>query len=150
MEYRDIKPRYKILKELLDKYKTSSKRIYQIWRGEEAKKVTWDQPIPQFFNENNINFSEISMVISPETNSNLHFNKDDTINTFQNKVSPEIDSNLHINKMILKNLEKKKRMKSKLTQIPSAHISDTYQPFKKEIEDAEKILSQSGYKTNST
>ena len=35
MQCRDIKPRYKILKELLDKYKTSSKRIYQIWRGEE-------------------------------------------------------------------------------------------------------------------
>ena len=34
MQCRDIKPRYKILKELLDKYKTSSKHIYQIWRGE--------------------------------------------------------------------------------------------------------------------
>lgn len=46
MRCRDIKPRYKILKELLDKYKTSSKRIYQIWRGEEANRVLWDQPIP--------------------------------------------------------------------------------------------------------
>src|SRR5207247_8495186 len=46
MQCRDIKPRYKILKELLDKYKTSSKRIYQIWRGEEANRVAWDQPIP--------------------------------------------------------------------------------------------------------
>ena len=38
MQCHDIKPRYKILKELLDKYKTSSKRIYQIWRGEEANR----------------------------------------------------------------------------------------------------------------
>ena len=50
MQCRNIKPRYKILKELLDKYKTSSKRIYQIWRGEEANRVTWDQPIPQSYN----------------------------------------------------------------------------------------------------
>ncbi|CAG8558251.1 8019_t:CDS:1 [Diversispora eburnea] len=46
MQCRDIEPRYKILKDLLDKYKTSSKRIYQIWRGEEANRVAWDQPIP--------------------------------------------------------------------------------------------------------
>ena len=45
MQCHDIKPRYKILKELLDKYKTSSKRIYQIWRGEESNRVAWDQPI---------------------------------------------------------------------------------------------------------
>ena len=50
MQCRDIKPRYKILKELLDKYKTSSKRIYQIWRGEEANRVLWDQPIPHSYN----------------------------------------------------------------------------------------------------
>src|SRR5213075_1993653 len=51
MQCRDIKPIYKILKELLDKYKTSSKRIYQIWRGEEANRVLWDQPIPHSYDD---------------------------------------------------------------------------------------------------
>ncbi|RHZ78159.1 hypothetical protein Glove_167g26 [Diversispora epigaea] len=31
------------------KYKTSTKRIYQIWRGEEANRVLWDQPIPHSY-----------------------------------------------------------------------------------------------------
>ncbi|CAG8707668.1 3853_t:CDS:2, partial [Racocetra fulgida] len=46
MQCRDIKPRYKILNDLMGKYKTSTKHIYQIWRGEEANRVLWDQPIP--------------------------------------------------------------------------------------------------------
>jgi len=50
MQCRDVKPRYKILKKLLEKYGTSSKRIYQIWRGEEANRVLWDQPIPHLYN----------------------------------------------------------------------------------------------------
>src|SRR5687767_13732908 len=50
IQCRDIKPRYKILKKLLKKYKTSQKRIYQIWRGEEANRVLWDQPIPYSYN----------------------------------------------------------------------------------------------------
>ncbi|RHZ63701.1 hypothetical protein Glove_328g101 [Diversispora epigaea] len=36
MQCRDIEPRYKILKDLLDKYKTSSKQIYQIWRDSDS------------------------------------------------------------------------------------------------------------------
>src|SRR5437763_8479051 len=51
MQCRDIKPRYKILNELMDKYKTSTKRIYQIWRGEESNRVLWDQPIPHFYDD---------------------------------------------------------------------------------------------------
>jgi hypothetical protein len=45
MERRDEKPKYKVVHDLMKKYKTSSKRIYQIWRGEEASRVLWDQPI---------------------------------------------------------------------------------------------------------
>ena len=45
MECRDKKPKYKVVYDLMKKYKTSSKRIYQIWRGEEASRVLWDQPI---------------------------------------------------------------------------------------------------------
>ncbi|CAJ0648873.1 15556_t:CDS:1 [Entrophospora sp. SA101] len=50
MQCRDMEPRNEILKDLLKKYRTSSKRIYQIWRGEEANRVAWDQPIPQTYN----------------------------------------------------------------------------------------------------
>src|SRR5262249_36242291 len=38
-------PRDKVLKDLRDKYHTSQKRIYQIWRGEEKNRVAWNQPI---------------------------------------------------------------------------------------------------------
>ncbi|CAJ0871184.1 15217_t:CDS:1, partial [Entrophospora sp. SA101] len=51
MQCRDIKPRYKILNELMDKYRTSTKRIYQIWRGEESNRVLWDQPIPNLYDD---------------------------------------------------------------------------------------------------
>ncbi|CAG8658225.1 4769_t:CDS:1 [Paraglomus occultum] len=66
MQCRDIKPRYKILKELLDKYKTSSKRIYQIWRGEEANRVLWDQPIPHLYDGDDSNIME--SISSAKTN----------------------------------------------------------------------------------
>jgi hypothetical protein len=39
------KPRDKVLRDLTNKYRTSQKRIYQIWRGEEKNRVAWDQPI---------------------------------------------------------------------------------------------------------
>jgi len=35
MQCAEKKPRDKVLKDLTDKYRTSQKRIYQIWRGEE-------------------------------------------------------------------------------------------------------------------
>ena len=45
MQRRDDRPRSKVLNELKEKYNTSQKRIYQIWRGEEKNRVAWDQPI---------------------------------------------------------------------------------------------------------
>jgi len=45
MQCRDDKPRSKVLNELKEKYSTSQKCIYQIWRGEEKNRVAWDQPI---------------------------------------------------------------------------------------------------------
>jgi hypothetical protein len=45
MQRRNEKLRHKVLKDLTEKYGTSTKRIYQIWRGEEADRVTWDQPL---------------------------------------------------------------------------------------------------------
>src|SRR2546421_7911791 len=45
MQHRDERPRHKVLKDLTEKYGTSSKRIYQIWRGEEINRVAWDQPL---------------------------------------------------------------------------------------------------------
>jgi hypothetical protein len=45
MQRRDDRPRSKVLNELKEKYSTSQKRIYQIWRGEEKNRVAWDQPI---------------------------------------------------------------------------------------------------------
>src|ERR1051326_1165780 len=45
MQRRDERPRHKVLKDLTEKYGTSSKRIYQIWRGEEVNRVAWDQPL---------------------------------------------------------------------------------------------------------
>src|SRR3954452_17054057 len=45
MQCAEKKPRDKVLKVLTDKYRTSQKRIYQIWRGEEKNRVAWNQPI---------------------------------------------------------------------------------------------------------
>src|SRR5260363_203138 len=45
MQYRNDRPRSKVLNELKEKYSISQKRIYQIWRGEEKNRVAWDQPI---------------------------------------------------------------------------------------------------------
>src|SRR4051812_31253563 len=45
MQCAEKKPRDEVLKDLSDKYRTSSKRIYQIWRGEEKNRVAWNQPI---------------------------------------------------------------------------------------------------------
>ena len=35
---------------LMNKYNTSMKRIYQIWRGEEANRIAWNQPIADISN----------------------------------------------------------------------------------------------------
>ncbi|CAG8760160.1 uncharacterized protein OCT59_000800 [Rhizophagus irregularis] len=45
MQCAEKKPRDKVLKDLTDKYCTSQKRIYQIWKGEEKNGVVWNQPI---------------------------------------------------------------------------------------------------------
>ena len=45
MQRENERPRKKVLNELMDKYNTSMKRIYQIWRGEEANRIVWNQPI---------------------------------------------------------------------------------------------------------
>src|SRR3954464_1825032 len=45
MQCAEKKPRDKVLKDLTDKYSTSQKRIYQIWRGKEKNRVAWNQPI---------------------------------------------------------------------------------------------------------
>ena len=46
----DERPRKKVLEELMVKYNTSIKRIYQIWRGEEANRIAWNQPIADISN----------------------------------------------------------------------------------------------------
>src|SRR5437764_12370501 len=45
MQCAEKKPRDKDLKDLTDKYRTSQKRIYQIWKGEKKNRVAWNQPI---------------------------------------------------------------------------------------------------------
>src|SRR5581483_1080951 len=45
MQCAEKKPRDKVLKDLTDKYQTSQKCIYQIWRREEKNRVAWNQPI---------------------------------------------------------------------------------------------------------
>ena len=39
IQRRDERLRKKVLDELMDKYNTSMKRIYQIWRGKEANRI---------------------------------------------------------------------------------------------------------------
>ena len=39
MQHRDERSRHKVLKDLTEKYGTLTKRIYQIWRGEEVNRV---------------------------------------------------------------------------------------------------------------
>ncbi len=50
MQRENERPRKKVLDELMAKYNTSMKRIYQIWRGEEANKIAWNQPIADISN----------------------------------------------------------------------------------------------------
>jgi len=50
IQRRDERLRKKVLDELIDKYNTSMKRIYQIWRGEEANRIAWNQPIADISN----------------------------------------------------------------------------------------------------
>ncbi|RGB22633.1 hypothetical protein C1646_775783 [Rhizophagus diaphanus] len=50
MQRENERPRKKVLDELMDKYKTSMKRIYQIWRVEEANRIAWNQPIADISN----------------------------------------------------------------------------------------------------
>ncbi|CAG8639939.1 9831_t:CDS:1, partial [Diversispora eburnea] len=69
MQCRDIKSRYKILNELMGKYKTSTKRIYQIWRGEESNRILWDQPIPHL-NDNNDDSNHDSNISAELTRPN--------------------------------------------------------------------------------
>jgi hypothetical protein len=45
MQRENERPRTKVLDELMDKYNTSMKRIYQIWRGVESNRIAWNQPI---------------------------------------------------------------------------------------------------------
>ena len=58
MQRRDERPRFKVLDDLKDKYSTSQKRIYQIWRGEEKNRVAWDQPI----NRLTVSLSNINVI----------------------------------------------------------------------------------------
>ncbi|CAJ0841625.1 10063_t:CDS:1, partial [Entrophospora sp. SA101] len=153
MECRNMGPRNKILDDLMDKYKTSSRCIYQIWRGEETKRVAWDQPIPQFYSCETIMSKNTPHIksqqeevkirnqsfISPEIVSNSH------IDTYQNKASQR--EGVHVSR--------KRRPKSKPTQISSplisenidhvnsaesrsdissAYISDAHESFRREVE----------------
>ncbi|RGB25868.1 hypothetical protein C1646_771161 [Rhizophagus diaphanus] len=45
MQRENERLRKKVLDELMGKYNISMKRIYQIWRGEEANRIAWNQPI---------------------------------------------------------------------------------------------------------
>ncbi len=72
MQCRDMEPRNEILKDLLKKYRTSSKWIYQIWRGEEANRVAWDQPIPQTYNHDTKCLDTRSANISNSATDVLH------------------------------------------------------------------------------
>ena len=53
MQRENERPRKKVLDELMDKYNTSMKCIYQIWRGEEANRIAWNQPIADISNTTN-------------------------------------------------------------------------------------------------
>ena len=50
MQCKNERPRKKVLDELMAKYNTSMKRIYQIWRGEEANRIAWNQSIVDISN----------------------------------------------------------------------------------------------------
>src|ERR1700722_7152783 len=50
MQRENERLRKKVLDELMDKYNTSMKRIYQIWRGKEANRIAWNRPIADISN----------------------------------------------------------------------------------------------------
>ncbi|CAJ0628430.1 6512_t:CDS:1 [Entrophospora sp. SA101] len=173
MECRNMGPKNKILDDLMDKYKTSSRRIYQIWRGEETKRVAWDQPIPQFYNENDLNQDSCETIMSKNT-PHIKSQQEEVKIRNQSFISPEIVSNSHIDTYQNKasqregvHASRKRRPKSKPTQISSplisenidhinstesrsdissAYISDVHESFRREVEGAEKILLKAGHK----
>src|SRR5271154_6236066 len=67
MQCAEKKPRDKVLKDLTDKYRTSQKHIYQIWRGEEKNRVAWNQPIHM----PTASLSSIN-IVSGRTESNIY------------------------------------------------------------------------------
>ncbi|CAG8549824.1 16029_t:CDS:1 [Cetraspora pellucida] len=50
MQRENERPRKKVLEELMHKYNTSMKRIYQIWRGIEANRIASNWPIADISN----------------------------------------------------------------------------------------------------
>jgi hypothetical protein len=50
MQCENERSRKKVLDELMDKYNTLIKCIYQIWRGEEANRIAWNQSIADISN----------------------------------------------------------------------------------------------------
>jgi hypothetical protein len=86
MQRCDDRPRSKVLNELKEKYSTSQKRIYQIWRGEEKNRVAWDQPIYMPISDGClpvVNYDPASL-----SNTNVIDKQNDT--DFQNKYNSTI------------------------------------------------------------
>lgn len=145
MQCCDMELRNKILKDLLKKYRTSSKRIYQIWEGEKANRVAWDQPILQAYNDN-IN-------ISNSTTDVLHI---ESLSLDRDKVPLLCNNILEEPSKQTKTKRSKSIQKSNLPIITKdliekidkkpAYSIDIYAYFRYAVEESRKILSNSRYK----
>ena len=98
MQCRDIKPRYKILNDLMSKYKTSTKRIYQIWRGEEANRVLWDQAIPHDDDDSNQNLNILRNAQSVQVQSSISSHDVSTSDKNSSNINDTIYSKVSLDK----------------------------------------------------
>jgi len=98
MQCRDIKPRYKILNDLMSKYKTSTKCIYQIWRGEEANRVLWDQAIPHDDDDSNQNLNILRNAQSVQVQSSISSHDVSTSDKNSSNINDTIYSKVSLDK----------------------------------------------------
>nr|CAG8670349.1 5229_t:CDS:2 [Entrophospora candida] len=132
----------------MDKYKTSSRRIYQIWRGEETKRVAWDQPIPQFYNENDLNQDSCETIMSkntPHIKSQQEEPLKGRVVHASRKRRPKSKPAQISSPLISENIDHINSAESR-SDISSAYISDAHESFRREVEGAEKILLKAGHK----
>jgi hypothetical protein len=145
MQCAEKSPRTEVLKGLTDKYHTSQKRIYQIWRGEEKNRVAWNQPI-HMLTASLSNINVVDRQTEPEIqgqNVSPFTELEKEIHDVKIELSKSIDSVLKEGGKTKKTGGKKSKSKSALAElIPSPiQTQPTPIPHEKIVENSIKTLT---------